>query len=88
MIRVAICLAALLLSSTAHALECKSSRVGKEYKQWRIIDGRRCWYPSSRYVAKSQLHWPRSKPVTTGAAPKRERDEAETLLRECCWPRR
>ena len=41
------------------ALECKPAMPSgtKEYWSWRIIDGKRCWYPGRPGMDKSNLRW-------------------------------
>lgn len=50
---------ALLLATTsgAQAIECRPGKGDGSYWQWRLIDGKRCWYPGRRRVNKSALHW-------------------------------
>jgi hypothetical protein len=49
----------------ASAIECKpempSTRGG--YWSWRIIDGKRCWYPGRPGMEKANLQWPKSAPA-------------------------
>jgi hypothetical protein len=47
------------MATPAQGIECRSSKTDTRYWSWRIIDGRRCWYPGRRKLDKSLLHWPR-----------------------------
>jgi hypothetical protein len=51
-----------LSASAASAIECKaempSTRSG--YWSWRVIDGKRCWYPGRAGMDKANLQWPKS----------------------------
>jgi hypothetical protein len=54
-----------LSASAASAIECKpempTTRSG--YWSWRIIDGKRCWYPGRPGMEKANLQWPKSPPT-------------------------
>jgi hypothetical protein len=60
---------AVVLSSWAStvdaAVECQAELPTgvKEYWSWRIIDGKRCWYPGRPGMSKANLRWPQSEPV-------------------------
>jgi hypothetical protein len=66
---------ALVLSSSVLAadvgVECRSAKPAgaRDYWSWREIEGRRCWYPGRRGLAKDLLRWSRSSvrvaPATT-----------------------
>jgi hypothetical protein len=49
-------------ASAASAIECTpempTTRSG--YWSWRIIDGKRCWYPGRPGMEKANLQWPKS----------------------------
>jgi hypothetical protein len=45
--------------TAAEAIECKSAAIPGTYSQWRIIEGKRCWYAGKTKRAKSELHWSR-----------------------------
>lgn len=48
----------LLPIETASAIQCRTSSAHDgEYWQYRLIDGRRCWYQGERRLAKTKLHW-------------------------------
>jgi hypothetical protein len=55
-------------AGAANTIECKAelptTRTG--YWSWRVIDGKRCWYPGRPGIAKSQLQWP-AEAATAGA---------------------
>jgi hypothetical protein len=54
-----------LSGPAASAIECKpempTTRSG--YWSWRIIDGKRCWYPGRPGMEKANLQWPKSAPT-------------------------
>lgn len=53
-----ILFALLATMANAHAIECQSKRIHDgAYWQYRLIDGRQCWYSGKRKHAKSELHW-------------------------------
>lgn len=54
----------LLILSTdgASALTCSTYRSSSSYSQWRLIDGRKCWYKGKHRIDKAQLHWIKLKP--------------------------
>ena len=64
------------ITSSAHAIECRSKKTDTRYWSWRLIDGRRCWYPGRKKLDNSLLHWPRQ--------PK-QKDDEEILLHSY-WP--
>jgi hypothetical protein len=49
----------------ASAVQCRTSR-SSDATQYRIIDGRRCWYQGERRLAKTKLHWAASRPTNPG----------------------
>src|SRR5262245_29644945 len=95
-IRAAAAIAAILLATTVEAVAIDCHTSGRTGWTWREIAGRRCWYKGPRSLDKRKLQWraaaarprPARRHVTTGTAPRRdvERDDAEALLRDCCWP--
>ena len=58
----AACIAVLLPTggANAKAVECSVARPShpQGYWSWRLIDGRKCWYPGKTMISKSQLQWP------------------------------
>ncbi len=54
-------IAALLIfvcwSEAADALACKSSPSRDTYHQYRIVDGKKCWYAGREKLEKSALAW-------------------------------
>jgi hypothetical protein len=59
--------ASLFLLVSGHAadaqgsvVECRSfkPRLDHRYWRWRMVDGRRCWYPGHKTLSKSALRWP------------------------------
>lgn len=68
--KVSFSVAVMLLFAScqnAYGITCATSKGhAKTYWSWRLIDGKKCWYPGRTQVAKSQLHW-----STPRAAPKR-----------------
>ncbi len=52
------------VTTASSAIECRAELppAAKEYWSWRIIDGKRCWYPGRPGLSKSNLHWPLSEP--------------------------
>jgi len=69
---------AVLLASTISAAEAKqvacqptaqAAKAGKNvYAQYRLIEGRKCWYPGRTKLAKSMLAW-KNNPVLAKAEP-------------------
>ena len=57
---LAVLAAVLLVTSEAAAIECSAERLqsGKGHWSWRIVDGKKCWYPGRPGVSKDNLHWP------------------------------
>jgi hypothetical protein len=57
-------LAAMLIfacwSEAAAALACKSSPGRDTYHQYRIVDGKKCWYAGREKLEKSVLAWSRA----------------------------
>jgi hypothetical protein len=53
---------------TASAFECRTEvpSGAAQYWSWRIIDGRKCWYPGRPGMSKANLHWPKAGEPTTG----------------------
>jgi hypothetical protein len=58
----AACIAALMPTggANAKAVECSAARPShpQGYWSWRLIDGRKCWYPGKTMISKSLLQWP------------------------------
>jgi len=44
-------------SEAAAALACKPSPDRDSYHQYRIVDGKKCWYPGRAKLEKSALAW-------------------------------
>jgi hypothetical protein len=62
---IPLAFALTLLTTSAYAADffvCQTRPDGNGWS-WRLIDGRRCWYPSRRRVDKSVLHWTRIRPT-------------------------
>ena len=57
---------------------CQPSKGGDGHWSWRIIDGKRCWYPGKRSVKKSDLQW--SRPKVAAVDPRPLPTFVETLL--------
>src|SRR3954453_8467011 len=70
----AACIAALVPTGGAHAkaVECSVARPShpQGYWSWRLIDGRKCWYPGKTMISKSLLQWPAKVSVQAKADPK------------------
>jgi hypothetical protein len=70
----AACIAALMPTggANAKAVECSVARGShtQGYWSWRLIDGRKCWYPGKTMISKSQLQWPAKVSVQAKADPK------------------
>ena len=70
----AACIAALVPTggANAKAVECSVARPShpQGYWSWRLIDGRKCWYPGKTMISKSQLQWPAKVSVQAKADPK------------------
>ena len=47
----------MMTSTSALAIECRSSKGGDGYWSWRLIDGKKCWYAGQRMIDKSKLYW-------------------------------
>ena len=58
-----VALALMLAPLSASALTCKPAKQGAGYWSYRIVDGKRCWYPGHTTIAKSRLHWTKPKAV-------------------------
>jgi hypothetical protein len=52
----------------ASAIECQTEvpSGASEYWSWRIIDGKKCWYPGRPGMSKANLLWPKTGGPTTG----------------------
>jgi hypothetical protein len=70
----AACIAALVPTggANAKAVECSVARPShpQGYWSWRLIDGRKCWYPGKTMISKSLLQWPAKATVQAKADPK------------------
>ena len=70
----AACIAALVPTggANAKAVECSVARPShpQSYWSWRLIDGRKCWYPGKTMISKSLLQWPAKVSVQAKADPK------------------
>jgi hypothetical protein len=70
----AACIAALVPTggANAKAVECNVARPShpQGYWSWRLIDGRKCWYPGKTMISKSLLQWPAKVSVQAKADPK------------------
>jgi hypothetical protein len=70
----AACIAALMPTggANAKAVECSVARGShtQGYWSWRLIDGRKCWYPGKTMISKSLLQWPAKVSVQAKADPK------------------
>jgi hypothetical protein len=57
---LAVLAAVFWVTSEAAAIECSAERLqsGKGHWSWRMIDGKKCWYPGRPGMAKDRLHWP------------------------------
>jgi hypothetical protein len=42
-------------------LKCQAT-APQGYATWRIIDGKKCWYPGRRHIDKGMLYWEREQP--------------------------
>ena len=64
-IAAAIIALSFLGAPAASAIECKAEMptTRNGYWSWRIIDGKRCWYPGRPGMEKANLQWPKSAPV-------------------------
>ena len=71
---LAACIAALMPTggANAKAVECSVARPShpQGYWSWRLIDGRKCWYPGKTMISKSLLQWPAKASVQAKADPK------------------
>lgn len=56
--RIAFALFCLVTTmARAEAIECATKPSAGTYSQYRVIDGRRCWYPGKHTREKSELSW-------------------------------
>jgi hypothetical protein len=63
MIRYVVAIPIVLASwatTASSVIECKAELppAAGEYWSWRIIDGKRCWYPGRPGMSKANLRWP------------------------------
>ena len=84
MIRYGLAITIVLASwatTASSAIECRAELppAAKEYWSWRIIDGKRCWYPGRPGLSKANLHWPLSEPGQI--PPRRTRYQSLLCLR-------
>jgi hypothetical protein len=74
LVLLAACIAALAPTggANAKAVECSVARPShpQGYWSWRLIDGRKCWYPGKTMISKSLLQWPAKASVQAKADPK------------------
>jgi len=74
LVLLAACIAALVPTggANAKAVECSVARPSNAqgYWSWRLIDGRKCWYPGKTMISKSLLQWPAKVSVQAKADPK------------------
>jgi hypothetical protein len=74
LVLLAACIAALVPTggANAKAVECSVARPShpQGYWSWRLIDGRKCWYPGKTMISKSLLQWPAKVSVQAKADPK------------------
>ena len=55
---LAVMVAVVWATSEAAAIECAAEAQSRTaYWSWRIIDGKRCWYPGRPGMSKANLHW-------------------------------
>ena len=73
----AVCISALvpigMLTAQAKApiKQCSASpSKAQGHWSWRLIDGRKCWYPGKTMISKSLLQWPAKASVQAKADPK------------------
>jgi hypothetical protein len=53
-------LALAVLVASCHpvsALDCAAAKSETGYWSWRMVDGKRCWYPGRGKIDKAQLRW-------------------------------
>ena len=56
---LAVLAAVLWFASEAAAIECAADpQSGKGHWSWRMIDGKKCWYPGRPGMSKAKLRWP------------------------------
>ena len=61
MIRYSLAVLAALfwVTSEAAAIDCAAEAPsGKGHWSWRMIDGKKCWYPGRPGISKDKLRWP------------------------------
>jgi len=56
-IGLAVAFEVTLPTAKAETIECRASPETREYRSWREIDGRRCWYKGRRRIGKELLSW-------------------------------
>ena len=59
-------------ATASSAINCRTELppAAREYWSWRIIDGKRCWYPGRPGMSKANLRWPQSEPELPPSMPK------------------
>ena len=59
---VAVTIVLSWTTTASSAVECRAELPSgrTDYWSWRIIDGKRCWYPGRPGMSKAKLLWPRS----------------------------
>jgi hypothetical protein len=57
-----IVLAGLFPGTEARAMDCAEAIQPGINPHWtyRLIDGKKCWYPGQDLIARSELHWPQA----------------------------
>lgn len=70
--RLIIALAALLLTANAASAKvaCLAQHGTDAYYQYRIVDGRKCWYRGETRLEKSALAWKQNTPGAPGTTRK------------------
>jgi hypothetical protein len=65
---LAVLAAVVWVTSEAAAIECAAEpQSGKGHWSWRMIDGKKCWYPGRPGISKDKLHWPATLVAERGA---------------------
>lgn len=56
---LAVLAAVFFVTSEAAAIDCAAeAQSGAGYWSWRMIDGKKCWYPGRPGMSKDKLRWP------------------------------
>ncbi len=92
---VAVTIALAWSATASSAVECSAElpSARTDFWSWRIIDGKRCWYPGRPGMSKAKLQWPQSarQPVREqGEAlqPKNERNYIQPPVKELPFKQR